>query len=128
MVRRFGLYFIGIALGTALSFAIFGSRSISCSYFPNDRLLYDISKKTVIWSANAECNLNCAAGDSTAFLETLRNGDVDFNTKTKWNDTCTRYIISHPDNLLELEIDNCDSTATIVSVEWLEAKLTCNCP
>ena len=97
MVRRFGLYFIGIALGTALSFAIFGSRSISCSYFPNDRVLTELHRKPIRGADSAVWSQ--VGSDCTVLKAFLTLGEVDF-TSSK---TRTRHKANVPAYWIDLE-------------------------
>ncbi len=48
--RKVAFFSGGVVLGTVLVVWMFGERTdIQCTYFPNDRVLYDLRLKTWVW-------------------------------------------------------------------------------
>ena len=84
-LNRLKYYLIGVAIGSVMVFFMLGSRSdIKCSYFPNQRVLNDISKKEMAFSNLAACQFSYLNNDTTFINKLLSGGKVDFersNTK-----------------------------------------------
>lgn len=115
------LYFsLGMGLGVLAVIFIFGDREIGCSYFPNDRVLSDLRKKSVVISPAVGQSIWSEKLDSTIIQNILLTGDIDFaKSKTKGEDTCNTYWIDYEDEgigQLSTEWVNCDSTAYLVGV------------
>ena len=113
--RKVIYYLVGVAIGVVLVYFIFGNRDIQCSYFPNDRVLYDLRKKDLHFSQNVEEKYH----DTILAEDFLLMGDVDFErSATENTDTCNHYIIVHSTDSAEYEMQvyNCDKTARITRI------------
>jgi len=119
--RKLLYYGFGVGLGLLMVFFLFGDRDIQCSYFPNDRVLYDLRKKEIIYSEDILQAMEERQLDTADISAMLLGGDVDFErSKTEMEDSCKTYWIN-----FEREVDpafsalwqNCDSTATILKLQ-----------
>lgn len=97
--ERFTRYAVGLVLGIAISYFFFGDRDIQCTYFPNQRVLADLHRKS--WHAEGEAlsawQVNYQ-GDSNLLGAFLLRGDVDFSKSL----TSTRHDVAYPRYRIEL--------------------------
>jgi len=116
--RRFAFFAVGLTLGSILAYFFFGSRDIRCSYFPNDRVLYDLSKKRVVISPKDWEALRSAGIDSSEIAGVFRSGTVDFQKSRTDLDSCKEYFLQSRDSepAWHAMWANCDSVARLV--EW----------
>ena len=129
-IHRLKYYLIGVGIGSVLVFFMFGSRNdIQCSYFPNERVLKNISQKNLIFSPKAKCQFDCLGNDSSIVNSLVYGGDVDFKKSDTKKSACKTYYISTEKESVDISsfIENCDSNATIL---YFESTLIdgCNCP
>lgn len=108
---------LGVGLGCIMVYFIFGDRELECSYFPNDRVLYDLRKKEIKFSPSAEAQRKDDPRLDSALIWMLDRGDVDFeasNTKLK---PCKVYLINLEEPAYQFKIENCDSVATVLEAQ-----------
>lgn len=117
--RRLLYYGIGVGLGVLMVKFIFGDRDdIQCTYFPNDRVLYDIRNKDHQIPDEVMSEMKKANIDTSDISDLLLMGKVDFSkSKTKLDSCKTYWIEFEPDEKPEffVEFENCDSTVTMVN-------------
>ena len=97
--ERFTRYAVGLVLGIAISYFFFGDRDIQCTYFPNQRVLADVHRKS--WHAEGEALSTWQVnyqGDSNLLGAFLLRGDVDFSKSL----TSTRHDVAYPRYRIEL--------------------------
>lgn len=92
---------------------IFGDRDIQCSYFPNDRVLYDIRNKDL----RVEAALS--SEDTIGLQAALHRASVNFKRSLIGDDSCNTYYLELEEKAKTFVIENCDSTASIKKVEAL---------
>ena len=92
-----------------------GGKKTSCDYSPNDRVLKNIKIKERAFSAEAFNYFETNKLDTALVSESLENGNVDFSRSNTEGKPCNVYLITNKveEAILELQIENCDSTATI---------------
>lgn len=116
-------YSIGVILGTFLVSFIFSDRELECSYFPNDRVLYDLRKKDLSFSEQAQLSKLNLDLDSVDIQNIFLSGKVEFaRTENETDQECKTYWISRAAKdaqAFEILIENCDSTATILELNSL---------
>lgn len=78
-IQRFAYYLIGLIMGAFIVAAIFSGKDTRCNYFPNARVLKDISSKPFFYSNKASLILSQKWIDTTDIKNTLKLGDVDFD-------------------------------------------------
>lgn len=131
-LRRVWWYLLGVGIGTILVMFMFGDREIGCSYFPNDRVLSDLSEKELLFTEQTQCISDCIQeqGDSSFYFKVLSNSDVDFSYNERGTDSdCNNYKLDFTDErgTFTLIFKNCkDSTATVKDIVLPEG-VSCNC-
>ncbi|MGY5846758.1 hypothetical protein ACW6QP_05005 [Salegentibacter sp. HM20] len=118
LIHRIGYFSVGLFFGIVLLFFFLGGKKTSCDYSPNARVLKDIRLKDKNYSPEALAYFSQNNLDTAEVSSLLENGRVDFgksNTKSK---PCKTYFITNKldSKTLELQIENCDSLATIQKV------------
>jgi hypothetical protein len=78
-IHRFAYYLIGLIMGLFFVAAIFSGKDTRCNYFPNARVLNDLSNKPFFYSPKASQILSEKWIDTTDIKNTLKYGDVDFD-------------------------------------------------
>lgn len=78
-IQRFAYYLIGLFLGLFVVAAIFSGKDTRCSYFPNARVLNDLSTKPFHYSEKASLILAQKWVDTSDIKTTLKLGDIDFD-------------------------------------------------
>jgi hypothetical protein len=78
-IHRFAYYLIGLIMGGFIVAAIFSGKDTRCNYFPNARVLNDLSTKPFFYSDKASLILSQKWVDTTDIKNTLKLGDVDFD-------------------------------------------------
>jgi len=121
-VNRLGYYLGGFSIGLIILFFFLNGKDASCSYGPNARTVKNISSKPIHYSAKALQYTKEHTIDSTAIVNLIKYGDVDFSlsdTKTK---ACKTYHINntYKQKPLVLKIMNCDSIATLKDIYYTE--------
>jgi hypothetical protein len=78
-IQRFAYYLVGLIMGLFVVAAIFSGKDTRCNYFPNARVLNDLSTKPFFYSDRASKILSEKWVDTTDIKNTLKLGDVDFD-------------------------------------------------
>ena len=77
--HRFAYYLVGLIMGSFLVAAVFSGKDTRCNYFPNARVLNDLSTKPFHYSEQASQVLAEKWIDSVDIKNCLKYGDVDFD-------------------------------------------------
>ncbi|GAA4324271.1 hypothetical protein GCM10023115_53500 [Pontixanthobacter gangjinensis] len=114
LVHRLAYYGIGLFFGIVILIFFLGGKKTSCDYSPNARVLKNIRIKERNFSESSLSFFRNEQIDTSKVSEILKNGDVDFGKSKTDAEPCGIYFISSEDERsIELEIENCDSIATI---------------
>jgi len=115
--QRLPYYLVGLFIGVVIVNFILSKKSSSFDYWPNARVLKNISKKHFIFSEKVATSFKNKEIDSLQVLQVLKDGDVDMWNKIKV-DSCIQYDITGIKTLknITVTIKNCDSIATIKKV------------
>lgn len=111
--KKLLFFSIGIALGLLMVAFLFGNRDIQCAYFPNDRVLYDMRKKQVLFTDAAQKQAAAFKLDSVAFDQILHNSKVLFDQSDSRQKPCGTYLLQWQNpakEQLHIKLENCDST------------------
>jgi hypothetical protein len=118
--RKLLFFGIGVTLGILMVKFIFGGRDdIQCSYFPNDRVLYDLRNKDRMIPDSTFTQMQELGVDTSDISDLLLMGDVDFEKSDTKKDSCKNYWISfEPEDKPSFYaiFGNCDSTAVLKQV------------
>ena len=93
---------------------IFGDRDIPSTYFPNDRVLYDLGKKQL------RLGPEVSEDDTSGFSFALKEANVDFSRTIKEDVPCNIYFLEIETPPKTFVIENCDSIATLQKIEPLK--------
>ncbi len=115
LIHRIGYFSVGLFFGIMLLLFFLGGKKTSCDYSPNDRVLKNIKIKERAFSAEAFNYFETNKLDTALVSESLENGNVDFSRSNTEGKPCNVYLITNKveEAILELQIENCDSIATI---------------
>ncbi|MCR9154211.1 MAG: hypothetical protein NXI09_08885 [Bacteroidetes bacterium] len=111
MLKKVIYYMLGVSLGVVMVYFFFGDRDIQCSYFPNDRVLYDLRKKDFSFAEDLQ-------PEDTLGLEfALERAKIDFSRSEIGDRDCNIYYLDFEEKKKTFVIENCDSTAFLIKVE-----------
>lgn len=115
LVRRLLYYFGGFTVGLLILFYFLGGKRASCEYGPTARTLKNIRQKERIVSQEVLMVLQDNQQDTSVITTLLAEGTVLFSESNTSLDSCKIYMVQGKVNMqkLKIEIENCDSIATI---------------
>lgn len=118
LIHRLAYYGLGLFFGIVILIFFLGGKKTSCDYSPNARVLKNIRIKERKFSESSLNFFNDNKIDTSLVSLILKNGDVDFNKSNTDAKPCNIYFISgdSENKSIELEVENCDSIATIKKV------------
>jgi hypothetical protein len=122
IIHRFAYFSVGLFFGIVILIFFLGGKRASCDYSPNARVLKNIRIKDRIFTDEAMQAFASGNIDTSGVSVILENGKVDFSKSRTDNDPCNIYFVSgeFQERMLELQIENCESTATIQKAEILD--------
>ena len=110
--QRFAYYLVGLVIGCFFVAMVLSGKDTRCNYFPNARVLNDLSTKPFNVSDVAAAKLKENWVDMTDIKNTMKYGDVDFDKsnipvgngklyviegKTVQNKDITLNVINYPE-------------------------------
>ncbi len=119
-IQRFGYFGVGLFFGIVILIFFLSGKRASCNYGPNGRVLSNIQSKDREFSEESLLFFKEHNIDTSVVADILKSGDVDFSKSITHGDPCNVYYIAErkkEDNILELQVENCDSIATIKTVQ-----------
>ena len=119
LIHRIGYSLGGFSIGLILLAFFLKGKNTSCAYGPNARTVKNIGLKKKAYTAEAEQKMAQNNMDTTAVVDLIRTGNVDFSNSTIKDNDCNIYLIenSFEDKDVILSIKNCDSLATILAID-----------
>ncbi len=118
--RRLLVYFVGVVLGVFAVMFLFGDRTdIQCTYFPNDRVLYDLRGKELNLTPEIESEMQALQLDTNDINTMLISAKVDFEKSKPKKKGCKTYWLDlkkGTEKPFAAEWKNCDSSATILQI------------
>ncbi len=121
-IHRLGYYLGGFSIGLIILAFFLSGKKTSCDYGPNARTTKNLWQKEKIYSEEALASMRTFQMDTTMVSNMIRYGTVNFSESDTKNETCKTYILenSFKEQNFKLQIKNCDSFATIESIEPLK--------
>lgn len=119
LYQRFAYYLIGLILGFFVVGAIFLGKDTRCNYFPNARVLNDLSSKPFIYSEQASAVLKEQWIDTVDIKNTLKFGDVDFDKSNIPFEKGKLYIVygkTTQNQPITLEVVNYENKAVLKNI------------
>ncbi|TYP98844.1 hypothetical protein C7447_102160 [Tenacibaculum adriaticum] len=114
LLKRFGYYFIGLALGSVAVLFFWKQKDVSFDYGMDARTLKTIRIRKRIFSEEAKQNMLLHKIDTAQISTILKSGDVDFDKSKPRQKPCAEYLITS--KKVDLYVVRCDSTSTIKKV------------
>ncbi len=117
--KKLLFYLFGVTLGIFAVIFMFGDRDIQCSYFPNDRVLYDLRKKEAIISEEMWREMEYKNIEINDLEMMLLNGDVNFKKSKTERKPCKSYWVDYQTETkrdISAEWGNCDSTRVLLGI------------
>lgn len=111
LLKRFGYYFIGLALGSVGVIFFWQKKKVTFDYGMDARTLKTIRIRKRLFSDEALSVMRNNNIDSAKIANLLKIGDVDFSKSKPRLRPCAEYYITGTD--FDLQVVRCDSTATI---------------
>ncbi|HXJ97987.1 MAG TPA: hypothetical protein VNJ50_04015 [Gelidibacter sp.] len=117
-IHRIGYYLGGFSIGLIILAFFLSGKKTSCAYGPNARTIKNISQKQKIYSDDAILTMQSFEIDTTIVSDLIKYGDVNFSESDTKAEDCKTYIIknNYKNQNFRLQIKNCDSSATIESI------------
>lgn len=118
-IHRLAYYLGGFAIGLIILAFFLSGKKTTCDYSPDARVLKNIRIKERIYSEEATQKMRLYKIDSTQISHILNTGDVNFSRSNTKSDSCKSYFITGKtsEKSMELYIENCDSIATVQTIE-----------
>ncbi|AUC81339.1 DUF4258 domain-containing protein [Lacinutrix sp. Bg11-31] len=122
LLKRFGYYFGGFAIGLVLLAFFLNGKKASCDYGPDARVLKNIRNKPLVYSEKATVFMSSKKIDTTKINYILFKGDINFSKSDTRKKPCGIYFVEGNIDGLDtgVLVENCEKTATIYSVEFLD--------
>ncbi|WP_040248848.1 DUF4258 domain-containing protein [Psychroserpens mesophilus] len=122
LIHRIGYYLGGFSIGLVVLAFFLSGKKTSCDYSPNARTIKNISKKKKTYTDVAMVTMNTYSLDTLDVSNLIKTGDVNFSESDTKTDGCKTYLIenTYKNKDLEMLVKNCDSTATILSLEFVK--------
>ncbi|EGD33363.1 MULTISPECIES: hypothetical protein [unclassified Capnocytophaga] len=118
LLKRFGFFFFGLALGSIIVMFFFQRKGTEFCYLPNCRVLKNLRSKPLTISPEVQSQGYTMESLSPIFKE----GNVDFS-RSDTQSACRTYIIQGKDtqqSSLEITVENCTEKATVKSVTLIK--------
>ncbi len=121
-IHRLAYFSVGLFFGIIILMFFLGGKRTSCDYSPNARTLKNIRIKERVFSQDAMLFFQSNNLDTGNVDKVLHEGKVNFGKSNTDREPCNIYFVTGKldTNTLELQIENCDSTATIQRAEFLK--------
>ncbi|MCF2875665.1 MULTISPECIES: DUF4258 domain-containing protein [unclassified Tenacibaculum] len=118
LLKRFGYYLIGLALGSIVVLFIWKGKDVTFDYGMDARTLKTIRIKKRLFSNSAQQTLTNSPIDTATISNILKYGDVNFGKSKPRLKPCAEYFITGKDSLnhIDLYVVRCDSTATVKTI------------
>ena len=111
LLKRFGYYFVGVALGSLAVMYFWKQKNVTFDYGMDARTLKTIRKKKRLFSEEAKQIMLNSKIDTAQISNTLKYGDVSFKKSKPRLKPCAEYYITGKE--FDLYIERCDSIATV---------------
>lgn len=122
LLKRFGYYFGGFAIGLVILAFFLNGKKASCDYGPDARVLKNIRTKTLVYSPEATAFMTSKNIDTTNINYILYKGDINFSESDTRKEPCSIYFVEGNINNKDtrLIVENCETKATINAVEFID--------
>lgn len=121
-IHRLAYFSVGLFFGIIILMFFLGGKRASCDYSPNARTLKNIRIKDRVFTQEALEFFQSNNLDTSNVTTVLHKGKVNFGKSETDREPCNIYFVTGKldPGALELQIENCDSTATIQRAEFIK--------
>lgn len=121
LIHRIGYYLGGFSIGLIVLAFFLSGKKTSCDYGPNARTIKNILIKQQSYSDETIASMAHYSIDTLMVSNLIKTGNVNFSESETRTEGCKTYLIENTfeDQDLELRVKNCDSNATILSLEFI---------
>lgn len=129
MAKKVILYLFGVLLGLFLVKFLFGGRNIACTYFPEQRVLDNISKKNLILTEFSKCQINALNLGNVNLDSLISVSKVKFSESKVRGEACPEYLLisNGLDKSYYIVVRNCSDVATVLYLDTAKYS-TVRCP
>jgi hypothetical protein len=126
MIRRLGIFLIGVVLGLMIiRFAFPGRFAEYSQYFSLDyRVLYHLNQDTIYISPKAQCHIDCLDIEQSDVLIVLNDGQVNFDKSIKNGLPCKTYVVEKGN--LSTTFELCDQKVKLIDFTFGPDSCNCN--
>lgn len=119
-IQRLSFYLGGVSIGLIFLVFFLNGKRTQCTWFPEQRVLADIAKKSIRLSDTVEADLAAKRIDTLSLQLILKYGDVDFSESITDTLPCRYYHISGREELenLVLWVKNCERYVNVEEVRF----------
>ena len=113
-IHRLGFYLGGFSIGLIFLMFFLSGKKTSCSYFPNARIIKNISTKKIIFSPEIINDIVSFKIDTNEFYSILKKSKVKGRFENNKLNKCKLYTIES--NKHVFKINNCKNTAEVENI------------
>ena len=119
LLKRFGYYFGGFAIGLVLLAFFLNGKKASCDYSPDARVIKNIRLKPLTYSESSTEETRRLQLDSAKIELLIKKADINFSKSEARKKPCAIYVLesSLDKNDYLLTIENCNAKATLLKAE-----------
>jgi hypothetical protein len=127
-LRRLRLYGLGFALGLAIVYGMFGTRSCTT---PNEMKMQELVFQHFELSQKAQCKLTCLKKNEALLKIELRHFEINYDVSSPRNKPCGEYFIQPKKEFASqynyaLVMNDCDTITKINDIS-ITSTATCQC-
>jgi hypothetical protein len=113
-IHRLGFYLGGFSIGLIFLMFFLSGKKTSCSYFPNARIIKNISAKKIIFSPEIIKDIVSFKIDTNEFYSILKNSKIKGRFENNNIDKCKLYTIESNEHVFK--INNCKNSAEVKNI------------
>jgi hypothetical protein len=119
LLKRFGYYFGGFAIGLVLLAFFLNGKKASCDYSPDARVIKNIRLKPLTYGADSKNEVQILKLDSSKIEVLIKKADINFSKSEARKKPCAIYVLESSLDKKDylLTIENCNSKATLLKAE-----------
>ena len=119
LIKRFGYFFGGFAIGLVLLAFFLNGKKASCDYSPDARVIKNIGTKVFVYSPNALKQVSTLKLDSAQVKQLIHKADIDFSRSQARKKPCGLYLLESSIKRIDYDliIENCNKKATLLSIK-----------
>ena len=122
-LNRLSKYLMGVLIGLALTYIMFSERGCM-DWLPSERIKEDIRSRGIMDTEEVACYLKCRGLSVSDVADLVTEGDINYG-ESSTRELPRKYLIESEGDIQSALFELNDSAATVVSINFTEAK---DCP